>query len=290
MAPPQRPQERDQGDLTNGNRDWQALGISSHDQNRNATGLPRTSNGLYPLQTSNPIPNNAMADPLSANPGRLQEAPMREVSAEEHQKRLEERADWEAARHSQNPLWDSFLFGGSLNERIRQISQREHLSDPQHGVLINTQKSGPPPIARVVGQEGADRVIDRGQAILDLNKGEKLGDVLKLVSIAAKARLTGLVSASSRLSMERREHSKGRIPVGWQDIAVAQGSTADKPTTNGTESGGTPNPLKRRSFHHVCLIALTWVQARSTRPTAKLPVNEQAHNHQRTNLLLLSVE
>ncbi|KAI9874981.1 MAG: hypothetical protein M1823_007569, partial [Watsoniomyces obsoletus] len=96
-----------------------------------------------------------------------------EPSFEERQQRLEARADWDAARHTQNPLWDYFLAGSALNDRIRKISLRERLIDPQSGVLINTQKTGPPPSARVNGLEGATRVIDRGQAILDSeNKGQ----------------------------------------------------------------------------------------------------------------------
>jgi hypothetical protein len=245
MAPPQRPQDRDQGDMQNGNRDWQNQGANSQLQNRNALGASNSANGLYPIHTSDSV---AMHRPTSRDQESRNEPvhPPHERSAEEQQKRLEERADWEAARHLQNELWDMFLVGGPLNDRVRQISQREHLQDPQHGVLINTQKSGPAPIARVVGQEGANRVIDKGQAILDTNKGERLGEILKLVSLAAKARMIGLISASSRLSMERREHSKGRIPIDWQDVAVAQNAATDPNAMAGVEATG---PSLKREFH-----------------------------------------
>ena len=163
-------------------------------------------------------------------------------SADELAQRDEARADWEAARHSQHPLWDMFLLGGALNDRIRSISITEHLVDPQSGVLINTQKHGPPPTVRVNGLEGASRVIDKGQAILDTGqKGERLSDIMKAISLATKARLTGLISVSSRLSQERRQHSKGKIPDEWQDIAVAAKPATDLP-------GGPPSPVGSASL------------------------------------------
>ncbi|KEF57126.1 uncharacterized protein A1O9_07316 [Exophiala aquamarina CBS 119918] len=161
-------------------------------------------------------------------------------TAEEVQQREEGRQDWEAARHSQHPLWDMFLQGGALNERIRNISISEHLVDPQSGVLVNTQKVGPPPTVRVNGLEGASRVIDKGQAILDTGqKGERLSEIMKVISLAAKARLSGLVSASSRMSLERLEHSKGRIPEDWKDIAVAARPMIDLPESALSPTGST---------------------------------------------------
>ncbi|EXJ87281.1 hypothetical protein A1O3_04240 [Capronia epimyces CBS 606.96] len=162
--------------------------------------------------------------------------PEYQPSAEERKQREEARADWEAARHSQQPLWDLFLLGGALNERIRNISITEHLIDPQSGVLVNTQKHAPPPTVRVNGLEGASRVIDRGQAILDTGqKGERLSDIMKVISLATKARMTGLVSSASRLALERRQHSKGKVPDEWQDIAFVA-----KPATDVPEGASSP--------------------------------------------------
>lgn len=158
------------------------------------------------------------------------QTPGYQPTAEEVQKREEERQDWEAARHSQHPLWNMFLQGGALNERIRNISISEHLVDPQSGVLVNTQKLGPPPTVRVNGLDGASRVIDKGQAILDTGqKGERLSEIMKVISLATKARLSGLVNASSRMSHERQAYSKGKIPDDWCDIAIAAKPTIDLP-------------------------------------------------------------
>lgn len=293
MAPPQRPLERDQGDLQNGNRDWQGAGATPKEEERNAPGVSFGSlpspNGLYPNQPPPYNPNNAaMVRPGSSGQGSQgtdsRKPQAREATAEEHQQRMEERADWEAARHSQNPLWDMFLHGGALNDRVRQISLREHLHEPQHGVLINTQKTGPPPIARVLGQEGASRVIDKGQAILDLHKGDRLGEVMKLISLATRARVTGLMSASARLAMERREHSKGRVPIDWQDVALVQDASAEKATMDGAEGHGTSNPLKRElTSMTVTVLVLTKLQARTTKQIAIQPASEPAQSPRRTS-------
>jgi hypothetical protein len=167
-----------------------------------------------------------------------------EPTAEEIKHREEERADWEASRHSQHPLWDMFLLGGALNDRIRNISITEHLVDPQSGVLVNTQKHAPPPTVRVNGLEGASRVIDKGQAILDTGqKGERLSDIMKIISLAAKARMTGLISTSARLALERKQHSKGKVPDEWQDMAVVTKPVAE--ITDGLTSPAGSSSLKR---------------------------------------------
>lgn len=162
-------------------------------------------------------------------------------STEELKRRDEERADWEASRHSQHPLWDMFLLGGALNDKIRTISITEHLVDPQSGVLVNTQKHAPPPTVRVNGLEGSSRIIDKGQAILDTGaKGERLSDIMKVISLATKARLTGVVSASARISQERQQHSKGTVPDEWHDLA-----TVAKPPAEVLESPAGSTGLKR---------------------------------------------
>ncbi|KIV97381.1 hypothetical protein, variant [Exophiala mesophila] len=170
--------------------------------------------------------------------------PSYQPTAEELKSRGEQRLDWEAARHSQHPLWDMFLLGGALNEKIRNISISEHLVDPQSGVLVNTQKVGPPPVVRVNGLEAASRVIDRGQAILDTGqKGERLSEIMKIVSLATRARLTGLISSASRISRERQDHAKGKIPDEWQDIAVPIKAPTDLP--EGMVSPAGSSSLKR---------------------------------------------
>ncbi|KAK5210226.1 hypothetical protein LTR99_009305 [Exophiala xenobiotica] len=248
MPPPQRPsdkaEDRNYEDILSG------TGINIEEEARMLVrpDYYGTSTPRPPPQSQGPgfqyhVNGFNAADPGAGGVGTQQvqnggqnQAQAYQASAEEIKQREEARADWEASRHSQHPLWDMFLLGGTLNDKIRSISITEHLIDPQSGVLVNTQKHAPPPTVRVNGLEGATRIIDKGQAILDTGaKGERLSDIMKVISLATKARMTGLVNASARLAQERRLHSKGKVPDEWQDIAAAV-----KPATDGPEGVSSP--------------------------------------------------
>lgn len=147
--------------------------------------------------------------------------PLQPVSQEEREQRDHQRQDWEESRHSQYELWDPFLFTGNLNDKIKAAAHRVNLLEPQAGVLVNTQKNQPPPVVRVNGLEGATRVIRDGQSILDTReKAERLNELVKLLSLSSKARITNIVQAAARLALERRQHSQGRVPDDWSDVAV----------------------------------------------------------------------
>lgn len=254
MPPPQRPADRIKEDENYGDV-LAGTGINVEEEERNLARPDYYSHnsfqGSYPNRQgsfSHPTNSNALTAPHGGMQ-QLQEdqhqSAFPEPSHEERLQRQEARADWDAARRSQNPLWDMFLYGGTLNDRIRKISLRERLHDPQSGVLVNTQRTGPPPIARVNGLEGATRVIDRGQAILDSeNKGQRLSEIMKLICLATKTRLTGLLSASARLSIERRQHSKGRVPTEWEDVAVLPKASSE-PADMGSNAEAATS-LKRR--------------------------------------------
>lgn len=160
------------------------------------------------------------------------------VSHDEREKRDHERQDWAEARFAQHELWDPFLYGATLNDKIKAVSARSNLVEPQSGVLVNTQKNQPPPRVRVNGLEGATRVIDQGQSILDTKeKAERLNELVKLLSLSTKARIAGLVQAAARLALERRQHSQGRVPSDWSDVAVVP-----KPAENETQDVSSPAP------------------------------------------------
>ncbi|RMZ88765.1 hypothetical protein DV736_g4007, partial [Chaetothyriales sp. CBS 134916] len=211
MPPPQRPAERERRERVEND----IVRLSGIDIEQEAQNL--AANNMYAGASfqRGPAPSSqagAAAHNLSGPP------------AAKRQERLEARADWEASRHRQFPLWDMFLYGGPLNDRIREKSQQERLHDPQAGVLVNTQRTGPPPRARVNGFEGATREIDKGQAILDSGaKGERLREIMSIISLATKTRLTGILNASARLAIERRQHSKGQAPAEWADVAICHG-------------------------------------------------------------------
>lgn len=268
MPPPQRPadkaEDRNYEDILSGtgiNIEEEARMLVRPDYYAGQAPRPspqsQASNFQYHVNTFNDIFTNGEQPEGQQGQGEGQKAAEAyQPSAEEIKQRQEERLDWEAARHSQNPLWDMFLLGGALNEKIRNISITEHLVDPQSGVLVNTQKHAPPPMVRVNGLEGASRVIDEGQAILDTGqKGERLSDIMKVISLAAKTRLTGLVSASARLAQERKQHSKGKVPDEWQDIAAIAKPATDVP--DGASSPAGSSSLKREYGGPLAWVELT---------------------------------
>lgn len=147
--------------------------------------------------------------------------PQAEIKQEDREMRDQQRQDWDESRHSQQELWDPFVYGATLNDRIKTWSHRNNLAEPQSGVLVNTQRNQPPPVVRVNGHEGATRVINQGQSILDTReKADRLNELVKLLSLSTKARMTGLIQAAARLAIERTQHSQGRVPDDWKDIAV----------------------------------------------------------------------
>ncbi|KIX94833.1 uncharacterized protein Z520_09523 [Fonsecaea multimorphosa CBS 102226] len=249
MPPPQRPpdkaEDRNYEDILVG------TGINIEEEARMLVQNDYFGSSRTATTSSFEYQNNSFPRPGSSGGASAPQQEQGEELPQEHQpseeemkERNEARADWEASRYSQYPLWDMFLLGGALNEKIRNISITEHLVDPQSGVLVNTQKHMPPPTVRVNGLEGASRIIDKGQAILDTGqKGERLSDIMKVISLATRARMTGLLSASSRLAKERRQHSTGKVPEEWQDIAVQAKPATDVP--DGAASPAASSSLKR---------------------------------------------
>lgn len=254
MPPPQRPFDRETvgGQQDDASRGSAGAGVRDTNgfTNRNDFGGFTSPNGIQYNRPAFATNGASVERPVGTSSGLdgQNNAPAVPMSDEDKTQRVEERADWEAARYSQNPLWDMFLLGGDVNSRMRTISNQEHLTDPQSGVLVNTQKTGPPPVARINGEQGSSRVIDKGQPVLDLHKGDRLSDLIKCVSLAAKVRMSGLLTTSCRTSTERRQHSKGRIPGGWEDMAVAVDNIPETPAVNGVQTATTSNPLKRKSF------------------------------------------
>ena len=262
MPPPQRPpdkEDRNYEDILTGTginiEEESRLLVQQNDYFGGSLTTQSAKAGSFQYQSnsfSRPDSNGGMVFSPQGHADGHDRALERQFSEEELKARSEERADWEASRASQLPLWDMFLLGGALNERIRNIGITEHLVDPQSGVLVNTQKHMPPPIVRVNGKEGASRVIDKGQAILDTGqKGERLSDIMQVISLATRSRMTGLLNGSSRLAKERRQHSKGKVPDEWQDIAVPLKPATDMPD-------GAPSPAGSSSLKREQLACIVW--------------------------------
>jgi len=236
MAPPSQPyikrEDRD-GDMSflrDTNHEFGGApspAMPNHAPSPNSAGPFASGPGLFNVNDNHSRPGSSGAGMSAPHPA---------VSQAERDARNHQRADWEEARHAQHELWDPFLYGATLNDKIKNISHRSNLVEPQSGVLVNTQKNQPPPVVRVNGLEGATRVINQGQSILDTKeKADRLNELVKLLSLSTKARITGLVQTAARLALERRQHSQGRIPEDWSDIAVV-------PSPSGPESQNVSSP------------------------------------------------
>lgn len=225
MPPPQQPAIKKEARDEDVNV-YKSAGINFEEEAAGLTNFANPMNNQNSFQGSfeatgpNGLPNTGSGAPNT---------PQVELKPEERETRDHQRQDWDESRHSQQELWDPFVYGATLNDRIKTWSHRNNLAEPQSGVLVNTQRNQPPPIVRVNGHEGATRVINQGQSILDTReKADRLNELVKLLSLSAKARMSGLIQAAARLAIERTQHSQGRVPDDWKDIAVVKDPSGEE--------------------------------------------------------------
>ncbi|MBA7493572.1 hypothetical protein ES702_04131 [subsurface metagenome] len=206
------------------NFDEESAGLTNFSQPSNPQSSFQSTQGSFDTNALNGQPGSS-----GGGPG----FPHVEIKQEDRELRNQQRQDWDESRHSQHELWDPFVYGATLNEKIKTWSHRNNLAEPQSGVLVNTQRNQPPPVVRVNGHEGATRVINQGQSILDTReKADRLNELVKLLSLSAKSRMTGLIQAAARLAIERTQHSQGRVPDDWKDIAVVSKSSEEEEQQN----------------------------------------------------------
>lgn len=206
-------------------------------------------------------------------------APIAPTSSNVPIERQQQRQDWTASQRSQHELWDPFLFTGDVNNKIKTISQRTNLVEPQSGVLVNTQKHQPPPTVRVNGYEGASRIIKDGQSIIDTrSKADRLQGLINILSLAAKTRLMGLLSSAGRIAEERRKHSQGRIPEEWADVAITQDSAENGMLSTPPPPAGTKRKQDRQyqSRHMLTKTVGTYAQANDESGSANRVANHSA--------------
>jgi hypothetical protein len=175
---------------------------------------------------------------------------------EELQRRTQAEADFRAGRWAQHPLWDAFLQGDPLEKRLNKHTYENGIKSPKEGLFYATKAQSRPQTTRVAGHDGATQIIDRGQTILSTESGDALGDIMKLISLATRDRVTGLLEHSGRLACERRDHSAGRIPTDWKAVAIA----APAPPLVSQSAGSLPasTSLKREHLRpQVCWDMLT---------------------------------
>ncbi|KAF7507002.1 hypothetical protein GJ744_011026 [Endocarpon pusillum] len=166
-----------------------------------------------------------------------------EENAEDMQRRGQAEADFSAGRWAQHPLWDAFLQGDSLGKRLDKWSYENGIKSPKDGLFYATKGQMRPQTTRVTGHDGASLIIDRGQTIISTESGDVLGDIMKLVSLATRDRITGLLDHSARLACERRDHSAGRVPTDWKAVAITP--PAPSIVSQSAVNAAAPTSLKR---------------------------------------------
>lgn len=253
MPPPQQPAIKKESREEDVNV-YKSAGINFEEEAAGLTNFSLPINTQAPFQTgqgsSDATGSNGQIDSSSGALG----TPQVEIKPEEREAREQQRQDWDESRHSQQELWDPFMYGATLNDRIKTWSHRNNLAEPQSGVLVNTQRNQPPPIVRVNGHEGATRVINQGQSILDTReKADRLNELVKLLSLSAKARMTGLIQAAARLAIERTQYSQGRVPDDWKDVAVVTKSSGEE-QQNASSPAASAGRKRERCEHFALMI------------------------------------
>lgn len=160
-----------------------------------------------------------------------------QLSQEETQRRREAQESWDEARKVQHPLWKMFLYGENLNTKLKKHCADANLAPPQEGLYI-AAKGQAPQVTRVVGLDNAQKVVTKGEPILKTAEGDNLADILKTICLGAQERLTGIVDLSARLALERKQHSAGKVPTEWENIAVPSAPSPAVADANGSLAAG----------------------------------------------------
>src|SRR5271154_1032610 len=194
MGPPLRPADRPQDDR-NFDDILAGTGINIEEEDRKLTTAdflshPTPGSTFQSLQPSfgpfasgsqdGPGASGHRDSPIGYGPNDPMNIP--QFTPEELERHREAQADWQAGKIAQHPLWDPFLYGDTLHKKISKQSYNEHLKVPADGILRPSQNL-PVQAARVNGPDGATRVIDKGQAILQLGSGDTIRDLLNVICL-----------------------------------------------------------------------------------------------------------
>jgi hypothetical protein len=245
MGPPSRPADK-ATDIRSLEDPLAGTGVNLDEEERNLTNSAYFSqqngpNNSFGSQGTNFGPGSGGSS--FERPGSSGYQNDREEDAADLQRRRQGEADFRAGRWAQNPLWDAFLQGDPLEKKLNKCSSENGIKSPKDGLFYATKGQTRPQTTRVTGHDGASQIIDRGQTILSTESGDALGDIMKLICLATKDRVTGLLDHSARLACERRDHSDGRIPTEWKTLAIT--SPAPPAMSRPAGSPGSSTSLKR---------------------------------------------
>ena len=193
------------------------------------------------------------------------------MSQEEIQRRKEAIMNWDESRRAQHPLWKMFLYGENLNDKLKKHCDDANLAPPQNGLYI-AARGHAPQVTRVDGLDNAKRVVTKGEPILKTGEGDSLADILKTICLGAQERLTGIVDLSARLAVERRQHSAGRVPTEWKDIAVPSAPSPVAVDAIGSPAAGTS---RKRTLS--LLLFISKLLTSTTRLTCRSQSRRRAH-------------
>ena len=259
MGPPSRPADK-ATDIRTLEDPLAGTGVNLDEEERNLT------NAAYFSQQNGPTTSfgsqGTSFGPSSGGtsferPGSSGYSNGREEDPGDVQRRIQAETDFRAGRWAQHPLWDAFLQGDPLEKKLNKNSYENGIKSPKDGLFYATKGQTRPQTTRVIGHDEASQIIDRGQTILSTESGDVLGDMMKLICLATKDRVTGLLDHSARLACERRDHSNGRIPTEWKMLAI----TSPAPPTISQPAGSPGGSTSLKSectrapiFHRYVLI------------------------------------
>jgi hypothetical protein len=296
MGPPSRPAEK-ATDIRSLEDTLSGTGVNIDEEERNltATSFPsfgqRTPSSSFHTHSASFGPNseNSSFENTQGSPGEAggygygansyaSQPTAEQLTPAEIQRRKENQANWEAARHSQHGLWKMFLAGDPLERRLNDRAYDQGVKTPKDGLYYATKGIDRPPQRTLVnGLDGASQIIDQGETIIHSREGQMLGDILKLISLAAKERMTGLVDLSARLAQERRNHSKGIVPVEWRSVAAAP---APSSTVDEVAAGPATAPsLKRVSCPSIEIAPKMLICARCPFPSQWRPQRYRSYTY-----------
>ncbi|KAI9781570.1 MAG: hypothetical protein M1816_002242 [Peltula sp. TS41687] len=166
-------------------------------------------------------------------------------------------------------LNDPFLAGNSLRQRIdkaaveagkdtfqdlpRNVSKDSPVYLPQDGLSVEQLPAPPQPKVNTLSVTGPDGVSLTAVNGYFVEKNAPISEVLTLLSLAARERISALVEEAAVVAKRRQTGSHGVVPAEWKDIAIGNHSETAVPTpsTAGPRdpdsaiSPSTVNPRKR---------------------------------------------
>ena len=141
------------------------------------------------------------------------------------------RQDEAKSHHLNNP----FLQGASLKLRAGNRSVEKGVQLPRDGWFDVQGTHSKTPASTVTAKHVAGPGGMSAAAVTSsvVQKDSRTAEVLTLLSLAAEARIRGLVESTAALAKGRRVGSQGVVPADWAELAVGNGVEPATPVNTG---------------------------------------------------------